>query len=351
MCGAAPWIGGLSRQSVRPFFGFRLGKGGPAVRTSRMKAHFGNYFFAPNLIYASSAGLVGLSAIKKARSHAKIILNQNGVYYPGWYFAQDLAQKNQQLALLQALSDEVIFQSEFCKQAYLAHVGPITKPHRVVLNSCPDLLPMGASLDQIMSQKAALRPCAILSGVFSEDAPHILEPLLDALEILAHENFVFKVILAGYFDSKSKQMEWYSALLTRIQSFEKHGMLEWIGTYDEADLVRLSLSCHFALHLKYKDPCPNAVIERMSLGLPHIFSNSGGTPELVGGAGIGLRVPDSWSEQCKVNAQELAQAIKQMSLSYPALSVLSRSRYVESLSWTQYLKTHDEIFNEVLVIK
>ena len=33
--------------------------------------------------------------------------------------------------------------------------------------------------------------------------------------------------------------------------------------------------------LKYKDPCPNSVIEAMSCGLPILYSNSGGLPELV----------------------------------------------------------------------
>ena len=43
-----------------------------------------------------------------------------------------------------------------------------------------------------------------------------------------------------------------------------------------------------ALHLTNKDSCPNAVLERMSLSIGHVYSNSGGTPELIRDSGIGL---------------------------------------------------------------
>ena len=43
--------------------------------------------------------------------------------------------------------------------------------------------------------------------------------------------------------------------------------------------------------LKYKDPCPNTVIEAMSCGLPVLYSNSGGLRDIVSqDCGIGLRV-------------------------------------------------------------
>ena len=35
--------------------------------------------------------------------------------------------------------------------------------------------------------------------------------------------------------------------------------------------------------LKYKDPCPSYLVEAMSCGLPILYSNSGGLPEIVDG--------------------------------------------------------------------
>ena len=47
--------------------------------------------------------------------------------------------------------------------------------------------------------------------------------------------------------------------------------------------------------LKYKDPCPNTVIEALSCGLPVLYSKSGGLPELVNNScGVGLTVKNSW---------------------------------------------------------
>ena len=50
--------------------------------------------------------------------------------------------------------------------------------------------------------------------------------------------------------------------------------------------------------LKYKDPCPNTVIEALSCGLPILYSASGGVPEIVGnGCGVALKVLDNWHEK------------------------------------------------------
>ena len=52
----------------------------------------------------------------------------------------------------------------------------------------------------------------------------------------------------------------------------------------------------------------------MSLGIIHVFSDSGGTPELIGNAGLGISVKDRWSNQISVNhiilVKKIFQAIK-----------------------------------------
>lgn len=54
--------------------------------------------------------------------------------------------------------------------------------------------------------------------------------------------------------------------------------------YDEITASIVS-QCHFYLCLSRRDPCPNAVIECMSMGLPVVGIKSGGVPEIVGDAG------------------------------------------------------------------
>jgi glycosyltransferase involved in cell wall biosynthesis len=62
------------------------------------------------------------------------------------------------------------------------------------------------------------------------------------------------------------------------------GMLNqesFIGLYRE--------NAHAFLHPAEKDPCPNAVLEALSCGLPVIYNPHGGTKELVGACGVGLQ--------------------------------------------------------------
>ncbi len=54
---------------------------------------------------------------------------------------------------------------------------------------------------------------------------------------------------------------------------------ELADLYKEADIF---------LHPAKNDPCPNVVLEAMSSGLPVIFHNSGGTPEIAGEYGVPL---------------------------------------------------------------
>jgi len=68
---------------------------------------------------------------------------------------------------------------------------------------------------------------------------------------------------------------------------------------DRANVVRLGYvprerlplvlrGCDLYVHLAENDPCPNVVLEALASGLPVIFRNSGGTPELVGDCGLAL---------------------------------------------------------------
>ncbi|MCG8569107.1 MAG: glycosyltransferase [Spirochaetes bacterium] len=53
-------------------------------------------------------------------------------------------------------------------------------------------------------------------------------------------------------------------------------------------LVQHYLQADVFLHAAKNDPCPNVVLEAMSCGLPVIYHNSGGTPDIAGNYGIKL---------------------------------------------------------------
>ena len=69
-----------------------------------------------------------------------------------------------------------------------------------------------------------------------------------------------------------------------ILSFMKNYLMKissFYGKYNHKNLDTILRDINLAIHIKYKDPCPNA-IEKLQYGIPHIYSNSGGTPELIG---------------------------------------------------------------------
>jgi len=53
-------------------------------------------------------------------------------------------------------------------------------------------------------------------------------------------------------------------------------------------LAQCYKTCDVFLHAAEGDPCPNVVLEALSSGLPIIYHNSGGTPEIVRGCGTPL---------------------------------------------------------------
>lgn len=67
--------------------------------------------------------------------------------------------------------------------------------------------------------------------------------------------------------------------------------------------------CDIFLHAARDDPCPNVVLEALSSGLPVIYHNSGGTPEIAGNYGIPLPV--------EITAETIYDIIGKMKESYP----------------------------------
>jgi glycosyltransferase involved in cell wall biosynthesis len=57
------------------------------------------------------------------------------------------------------------------------------------------------------------------------------------------------------------------------------------GHLTPPDLAAVMRSCDVFLHLAENDPCPNVVTEALASGLPVLFRDSGGTPELVADCG------------------------------------------------------------------
>lgn len=314
------------------------------MRTWRMANDFGNHWFLPNIVYAQSAWTsdeLRAAAAFRRRTAAPLVFNQNGWYYRGW-LGRDGADENAELVRAQQASDYVIYQSRFCRDAGQALTGYTAPCHEVLHNAVPDTPHMAP-------KNSDGRTCW-LSAVFTPDAQHILRPVIDAFRLL-HGRLgaarAPRLLLAGRFVDATRQSSWFQNVEKELRSLQDAGICEWRGEYTVGELPQLLARADIALHLRYKDSCPNAVVERMMLGLPHVFSNSGGTPELVGEAGIGLEVGETWDDLLPVDPTRLSEAILEALDRRDELSkiAIDQSRL---FSWQRYVARHREIFESLL---
>jgi glycosyltransferase involved in cell wall biosynthesis len=61
-----------------------------------------------------------------------------------------------------------------------------------------------------------------------------------------------------------------------------------LGPRDRDVIAALMRSADFLFFPSELEPCPNTPIEAMATGLPCLYHPSGGTPELLGDAGVAL---------------------------------------------------------------
>jgi glycosyltransferase involved in cell wall biosynthesis len=298
----------------------------------RLVHSFGNYSFRPSLIYANSSGNIPLEVCARAKRAGgyPIVLNQNGVYFPAWYSEADLEGRNQRMEEYFRLADHVIFQSDFCRQAFERWICPVgDKSHEILLNAPmpSDRLPHPALVEGRF--RFALNP-------YTQPTlnAHVIDPLVEALS--ASDEFCVRMFGARELLSEK--------FLRQLEPLEKSGRLELMAPYSTGSFLRAHAGVNAFLHLSYKDPCPNSVAERICAGIPAVFTDSGGTPELVGNAGIGLPVEDRWDDLVPVQAGDLLRAMAEMRERHDHFLSLASRQAEAALGWGGYLGRHRELF-------
>lgn len=339
-----------SSKTIKPFFGFIGNKiSGRQKRVSRLIEEFGNHFMRPNILYVGSQwGILNHeSAIDlKYKNNCPIILNQNGIYYPGWYNG-DYKERNAALVNINKNSNEVIYQSKFCKDSLEELTGKVLKKGLILHNCIPPII--NHKINSIYKKNSSVVTCFI-GGVFNNDAYHILLPALRVIELLNIKQTNVKYILkiGGVFTKLAQKSSWYNNICKKINVLKEKNLCLFLGQYNTENYYSILSDVDIALHLKYKDPCPNAVIEKIKYNIPHIFSNSGGTPELIGNAGIGLLVRDSWEKQEMVSTDQLYFSIIKMSENIEYYRKLTTLRSKNFFLWKEYIDKHISIFQKFI---
>jgi glycosyltransferase involved in cell wall biosynthesis len=272
-----------------------------------------------NLLYLGSSTVPAdarvLVRLAKRRG-AAIVWNQNGVAYPGWH-GPGWERTNAPLSRGLHAADHVIYQSEFCRLSSVRFLGATAKPSEVLHN------PVDTSLFT-PAESPSERPTLLVGANASQ--PYRLALALRTLELLPEE--------------------WQLLILGHAPAVDD-ARTELAGTYTQDEAPVLIRRAHILLHPKYNDPCPTFVLEAMACGLPVVHSASGGVPELVGDAGIGVPAPLDWERDHLPAPEDLRDAVLNAMRRRDELAVAARRRAVERFDLQPWLARHRELFTEL----
>ncbi|HEY6067055.1 MAG TPA: glycosyltransferase family 4 protein [Gaiellaceae bacterium] len=326
------------RSGLRVFYGHdRIPGPGEAVaggtaKFQRLAGRFPNHPADFTLLYLSTTWLprdLGPLLAFARRRRVPVVLNQNGVAYPGWAgAATDELNRPYRRALLAA--DRVLYQSEFCKLSADTFLGEPVGPWEVLYNA--------VDVDHFSPGRTPPPdgPVVLLGG--DQTQAYRLELALHTFALLLAAEPSARLLVSGRLVSSP------DALLDELRIRDR---VEFVGRYSQGGAPELLRRAHLLLHTKVKDPCPSAVIEAMACGLPVVYPASGGTVELVGDeAGIGVPHPDDdWERDEPPAPEQLAEAVRRLLGELERFSVAARRRAVERFALDPWLARHEEVFS------
>jgi len=315
--------------------------GGGIIKCQDLATIFPNTPGSGSILYLVSSALpysvVPMVRYAK-RKGLKVVLNQNGVAYPGWARGE-WKRINIPLKCIMQEADFVIYQSQFCKISADRYLGEVSVPHSILYNA----------VDTSFFTPAKTYPEGfrlLLAG--SHNQFYRIKVALETLEKVRHSIKDAKLIIAGGYLWRCNQKEALQDAMTYAVARGVEKCVEFSGTYFQNDAPILMQGCHMLLHTQYNDSCPRLVIEAMSCGLPIVYSASGGTPELVGDkAGIGILAPLDWEKEHPPEASDLAEAVLNVWQNYTDYASAARNRAVEEFDTSLWLRRHQEIFNRL----
>ena len=307
---------------------------GGSAKFQRLSSRFPNHPTDFSLLYLSTTWLprdlrplLGLAR----RRGLPLVLNQDGVAYPGWAGgATEALNRPYRRALLAA--EHVLYQSEFSKLSADTFLGAPRSSWEVLYNA--------VDTDHFTPAEAppAAGPVVLLGG--DQTQAYRLELALRTFAVLASSERDARLLVTGRLVSSP------DALLDELGL---RGRVEFVGRYAQSEAPELIRRAHVLLHTKVKDPCPSAVIEAMACGLPVVYPASGGTVEHVGEeAGIGVAHPDTWEQDVPPEPDALADAVTRALAHRERYGTAARARAVERFALGPWLERHAEVFGEVL---
>ena len=326
---------GRARPGLRVFYGWDLipaaGEpvAGGTAKLQKLAARWPNTPTDFSLLYLGTTylprDLRQLLWVARRRG-AKVVVNQDGVAYPGW-----AGDKTDELnvPLRRALhgADHVLYQSLFSKRSSDAFLGVTDSPW--------EILPNAVDVDIFTPGPVPLDgPVVLLGGDQTQE--YRLELALETFRHVLDEHPSARLLVSGRLVSDPDPT---------IARLGLGAAVELKGRYAQREAPDVYRRAHVLLHTKVNDPCPTAVIEAMACGVPVAYPASGGTVELVGDvAGVGVPHPDGFERDEPPRPEALAAAVSAVLADRDRLSAGARARAVERFALSDWLDRHAELF-------
>jgi glycosyltransferase involved in cell wall biosynthesis len=303
---------------------------GGTAKFQRLATRFPNHPTDFSLLYLGSTWLprdLGPLLGLARRRGIPLLVNQNGVGYPGWA-GSGIEAFNRPLRRILSEAAHVLYQSEFCKRAADEWVGPPAGTWEILHNAVDvdHFTPASRSPDG--------GPVLLLGG--DQYQAYRLELGLQTLAALLPAHRDAQLLVTGRLVSPIEPI---------VDRLGLGGRVHVLGRYAQADAPAIFRRAHVLLHTKVNDPCPSLVIEAMACGLPVVYSRSGGVPELVGDVGgIGVPHPDGFERDDPPPPEGLADAVSRVLAGLPSYASAARERAVARFALEPWLARHAELF-------
>jgi len=317
---------------------------GGTVKMTFLAETFFHSFPSANLLYTvSSVGhRFSPQIVKEAkRKGLKVVVNQNGVAYPAWH-GEGWEKTNQPMRKALEQADYVIYQSDFCRQSANHFLISPEAGWEILFN------PVETQLFKPLPSNHNTKAFTLILGG-NQYERYRFEMAIVALKEVVKQHPDARLIVTGkLWDPDPGTEEWVRTYLNQSGLFEK---VEFTGPYTQQEAPEILNKGHILLHTKFNDPCPSIVIEALSCGLPVVYLDSGGTPELVGEAGVGVPVQTSWEKNELPAPKLISDAVDVVMDNHEEYSQAARQRAMDVFTLEKYVQAHYRIFEKLLDAK
>jgi glycosyltransferase involved in cell wall biosynthesis len=303
------------------------------MKARKLGSLFGNSPVSNGIIYVCSGHIPLWYCRREQQRGVKLVVNQNGVYYPGWYGTDYAAANERHLAGYYRAADYIIYQSAFCEESARRFLGEPACPHEVLYNPVDTAF---FSPDPVRPSDHKAPVFLATGNFYNVQRKERLSLLFEAFALVRLQLSRARLIVAGHIIPELMELT------------DKAGQgVNFSGPYTYEQAPALYRQGDIYLNTVYNDNCPSAVLEAMSCGLPVVHLNCGGIPELVGETGLPVEVEQSWERFSYPPPECYAAAMLEAVWRRDSLVALARQRCLDQFDLQRWKGRHAEIFARV----